>query len=468
MSYILFYSWQSDLPNSTNRGFIEKALENTARAISSDETLEVEPVIDRDTSGIPGAPDIANTIFAKIEQSQVFVCDVSIINEISSPRPTPNPNVLIELGYAMKVLGAEKIVMIMNTTFGDPNLLPFDLRMRRVITYFMREENKDRVSERKKLQQKLEMAIRLILDNSSTSRQQSLEIGKNEVIDAISNLRPNATSKVRNIMQLLTSKLNSIAPDFSSEEESDELLINAIEHSKTIVIEFLQIAQMIAQMNALAEAIAFYKSFEGILEKYNNPVGFSGHYRQTDFDFYKFIGHELFTSFLSLLILENRWEIISNILEEGIIVRNTYRGSPDTVSFDYMAGTVQLFEYRNRRLDLRRKSVHADILNERHTEDDISNIVPMQQLMGADLFLYLRSSRWAPWSILYMTSPPRYLLEASHKKYAEQLLKPLGVETIEEFREQMAKRLDGLKSAFGVIWYSRFVDHINPNNIGSR
>ena len=79
MEIRIFYSWQSDLPNSTNRGFIERALEQAARSIQSDETFKVEPVIDRDTAGIPGSPDIANTILSKIEQAHIFVCDVSII-----------------------------------------------------------------------------------------------------------------------------------------------------------------------------------------------------------------------------------------------------------------------------------------------------------------------------------------------------------------------------------------------------
>jgi hypothetical protein len=75
----IFYSWQSDLPNATNRSFILKALENAAKDIAADETINVEPVIDRDTKGIAGAPDIAKTIFEKIDSADVFVADVSII-----------------------------------------------------------------------------------------------------------------------------------------------------------------------------------------------------------------------------------------------------------------------------------------------------------------------------------------------------------------------------------------------------
>ena len=116
----VFYSWQSDLPNSTNRGFIEKALNNAAKAIRNDDSIKVELAIDRDTQDVPGSPDIPSAIVEKIEKSQIFVCDVSIINKRSKFRKTPNPNVLFELGYAIKTLGLERIVMVMNTAFGKP------------------------------------------------------------------------------------------------------------------------------------------------------------------------------------------------------------------------------------------------------------------------------------------------------------------------------------------------------------
>jgi hypothetical protein len=166
--YKVFYSWQSDLPNATNRSFIEKPLEDAAKAIRVDESIKIEPVIDRDTTGVPGSPDIANTILAKIEQSQVFVCDVSIINQGEKSRKTPNPNVLIELGYAIKTLGSDRILMIMNTAFGPPEQLPFDLSKKRVATYRMPEECKDRATERKALTSKLEEALRTIFNQIET------------------------------------------------------------------------------------------------------------------------------------------------------------------------------------------------------------------------------------------------------------------------------------------------------------
>lgn len=171
MDISVFYSWQSDLPNSTNRNFILTALERAAKNIRSDKFVTIEPVVDRDTIGVPGSPNIASTILEKIGLSEIFVCDVSIINPSRSLecRPTPNPNVLIELGYAMSVLGNERIILILNKSYGIPEQLPFDLRMNRVIPYDMPESDVDKATERAKLQKLLEKAIRLIIERSITS-----------------------------------------------------------------------------------------------------------------------------------------------------------------------------------------------------------------------------------------------------------------------------------------------------------
>lgn len=137
MASKVFYSWQSDLPNRTNRGLIQSALEKAARELRSDESIAVEPVVDRDTLGEPGAPDIATTILRKIDDASVFVCDVSIVSRPESGRLCPNPNVLLELGYALSSLRSERVVLVFNTAFGDINELPFDLRFKRVLTYHM-------------------------------------------------------------------------------------------------------------------------------------------------------------------------------------------------------------------------------------------------------------------------------------------------------------------------------------------
>jgi hypothetical protein len=165
----IFYSWQSDLPSGTNRTFIETALENAVQTIGSDADLAVEAVIDRDTLNVPGSPEIGKTIFEKIDRADVFVADVSIINGASDDRKAPNPNVLVEVGWAMKSLGPERIVLVMNRAFGRPEDLPFDLRGRRTAAYSASVGEKDRSAERKQLAVALEISIRSAIHSPRTT-----------------------------------------------------------------------------------------------------------------------------------------------------------------------------------------------------------------------------------------------------------------------------------------------------------
>lgn len=131
----VFYSWQSWTDGGANRNFIEDCLERAIKEIRNDDSLRLDPVIDRDTQGVPGAADIANTIFGKVAEADVFVADVSFVQESGTQRRTPNPNVLVELGYALSKLGDGKVVCVLNLATGRIEDLPFDIRGRSVATY---------------------------------------------------------------------------------------------------------------------------------------------------------------------------------------------------------------------------------------------------------------------------------------------------------------------------------------------
>jgi hypothetical protein len=177
MKRTIFYIWQSDLPPTANRNFIQRALEDAAKAIITDGTPDIEPVIDRDTAGVPGSPDITKTIFQKIADADVVVADVSIINTRHGGRQTPNPNVLVELGFALHAIGDERVILVFNTAYGKVEDLPFDLRPRRVTKYYMSENAADRSGERKVLQRAFETALRAILPGvRSDQRKELVEI----------------------------------------------------------------------------------------------------------------------------------------------------------------------------------------------------------------------------------------------------------------------------------------------------
>ncbi len=124
----------------------------------------IEPVLDRDTGGLPGSPAIAESILAKISMADIFVGDVSIISSGPGARPTPNPNVLIELGYAVAQLGWDRVLLVQNAAFGSVETLPFDLRGRRVVVYEAPDvEQINKAEIRGLLQGRLEEGLRQAL-----------------------------------------------------------------------------------------------------------------------------------------------------------------------------------------------------------------------------------------------------------------------------------------------------------------
>ena len=481
----VFYSWQSDLPNPTNRGFIEKALGDAVKAIRNDDSIEVEPVVDRDTTGVPGSPDISSTIFAKIEHAHVFVCDISIINSGSESRPTPNPNVLIELGYAIKALGSERIIMVMNTAFGVPEQLPFDLRMRRVLTYSVPESSTDKALERKQLERKLQAALNTIFADQSLQIVgeiiQPLSIGEQARI-AVENNQSNQKVLTQKFMNNLVEQLDFIAPDFR-EIISDQTIVDAIEQTIELGVEFARLSEAIALMNASNAAMALYKSFEGVLSHYYTPTGFSGTFYKWAFDFYKFIGHEFFVILFSFLIREERWEIITELLDEELYIDKPHGSSKSTtVPFMYINSYLESLAHRKQRLNSNRVSIRADLLNNRHTQGDLAKVVPMQQFIDGDCFLSIRAeinasrnsgfSEWAAWSLIYLEKTPRYLIEAYRSKYAKKLLKPLNIDSIETLRSRMVEITPSLSRHFrssGLFAFRGCVlGDFEPQSIGSR
>jgi hypothetical protein len=181
MPSTVFFSWQADTATKVGRNFIERALERAAARIGDDTNVE-EAVrdleIDRDTRGVPGSPPIVDTIFRKIDNAAVFVPDLTFIGSRLDGRGTPNPNVLIEYGWALKSLGHGRIVPVMNTAFGQPTAetMPFNLHhLRNPILYDcpLDADADRRKQAREKLARDVENAIRLVLNNDERTAQPS-------------------------------------------------------------------------------------------------------------------------------------------------------------------------------------------------------------------------------------------------------------------------------------------------------
>ena len=203
MPNTIFFSWQADTPTREGRNLVERSLERAVSRIGQDTDLEEairDLAVDKDTQGVAGSPPIVETIFQKIDEAAVFVPDLTFVSTRLDGRPSPNPNVLVEYGWALKSLGHSRIVPVMNTAFGEPaaETMPFDMaHLRRPIPYNCPAEATEdtRRKQRELLASALESAIRLVLESEDFKSSQPkpaepLPFRPREPMDGAGRFRP--------------------------------------------------------------------------------------------------------------------------------------------------------------------------------------------------------------------------------------------------------------------------------------
>lgn len=175
----IFWSWQSDTPGRTGRHFVRAALllaiERLKQARDVGEPTAAESRerlhLDQDRQGISGSPDLASTIFEKIERSAVFVADVTLVGgSDGGSKRLMNSNVAIEYGHAHHALGSEAILMVQNTHYGNRDALPFDLKHKAGPIQFSLAPGAEKAeieAEQKKLVSQLVVALRPYLERAT-------------------------------------------------------------------------------------------------------------------------------------------------------------------------------------------------------------------------------------------------------------------------------------------------------------
>lgn len=177
MTNTVFFSWQSDTPNPIGRTFLRKVLVEVCAEITADASVEEAfrngLRVDSDTEGVAGQPPIAETILKKIDAAAVFVADMTFTGKRNNGRPTPNANVLIEYGWALKSLGYGRVISVMNEAYGKASsqALPFDLaHLRWPIRYCLSKDatTQQKAEAKRRLATTLKAAIRACLESIPT------------------------------------------------------------------------------------------------------------------------------------------------------------------------------------------------------------------------------------------------------------------------------------------------------------
>lgn len=445
MKKTVFYSWQSDLSGATNRNLIESALKEAAKQIASDDSVDVDPVIDRDTQGSAGAPDISTTIFKKISDSDLFVADISFVAK-SKKRFLPNPNVLIELGYALNAKGHEALILVFNLAYGKLESLPFDLKMRRVLTYTAKEEDTERSQTKVELIKDFKAAMIAGFSN------QKPVVPPTPIVEIIEQNPANKIILLRKHLSEVLQKLDALQPIMHRDGGTVENLIKAISKTEDIACSFAKLSETVALMNDSVAAKEIFQWFGKILQRYDPPVNEAGRGSNADGDFFKFVGHELFVLFVAPFFKEGKWDILKDNLKEDLRIEPTrHRHSVTNQSWSGLSEYIPLLADESRKRN--RKSLHDDLLKDRHVGNkplaDLSN---HREFMDIDFLLHIGKTDWYPRSAIFLSHVPSFVHEAKNRKYAVNLYHTLNLKSLDELKD----RLNLSKSDITYDWHSPF------------
>lgn len=147
----------------------------------------------------------------------------------------------------------------------------------------------------------------------------------------------------------------------------------------------------------------FKNFFEKTLNLFTRPEDTSN-WTEVDSDNYKFIIQELVLYFISVLIEENRFVELSEIVNQSYFYKTFYTDSIKHSGIEVFNKYIRsLDEIRNKRLSLNRVSITSDLLKERANRNDLT----FNKIVQADLLLYYLTSfnqdhyQWFPRTTIY-------------------------------------------------------------------
>ena len=174
-------------------------------------------------------------------------------------------------------------------------------------------------------------------------------------------------------------------------------------------------------------------------------------WQEWDFDNFKFIIHELFLYAVAILIKLERFQQAAMLLSQRYYVPgNSDYGRDVMVSFSIFRQYMKSLEYRNKRLNLRRLSLRADLLKKRCQTTGID----FRYLMQADFVLFIRGElyseglfdRWWPETLLYLghfPGPFEIFARAESKRYFEKIKCLFDTDSPDDFKQLLEEYNQG-------------------------
>lgn len=263
-------------------------------------------------------------------------------------------------------------------------------------------------------------------------------------ISAIKENKPFASGALDEYLSIFVSNLERFRIT-EKEGEFDDQVIDNIERFLPFRNELINLFITLAQYAPAEENIQkIHRFFESLIPYMSRPENVNS-WSEWDFDNFKFIVHEIFLYAVAIFIKHERFDEVNLLLTQQYYVAGRSGYSNDVmVGYEVFREYLRSLEYRNDRLELRRLSIHADLLKQRSKHSGIE----FRYLMQADFVLFMRAeimqsnffTGWFPDTLLYVDrfhSALEVFARSSSKSYFDKVKCILGIDNPSDLSELM-------------------------------
>lgn len=223
-------------------------------------------------------------------------------------------------------------------------------------------------------------------------------------MDSIKNGRTYSVPALTEYLTVVSRQLEKFRIAWKQDEMFDDALVQNIQGFVPYRDELISIFVSVAlYQDDQSTRTVIHRFFESLIPYLDRPAGVNT-LRDTDFDNFIFIIHELFLYCIGCYLKYERFEAVTALLETDFFVKTADRGRNAMSSFAVFRYNIKSLAFRNERLQLRRLSLRADLLKARCKGIELD----FEKVMTADFILFMRSTivapengRWWPETLIF-------------------------------------------------------------------